>query len=584
MGICQYSPVVENSMGTETHQQRTWLSAGLVALSVLWLSACGGGGTEPTTPPQGDIPEDSTALPVVINDATFISTHFSGSGNCAECHNNLTDANANDVSIESDWSTSLMANSTRDPFWRAKVASEIQRNPALKTVLDEKCSRCHSPMANVEASYEGAPVELFGDGFLNPQNAYYNHGMDGVSCSACHQVADDGNLGTLAGFSGHYTVVDLGASERTAFGQYTNPATNPMLSNTDFRPTYASHISSSAMCATCHNLKTPFVDNTGTVVSTTPESEFPEQMVYTEWENSEFASDATARSCQDCHMPTTDGVKISNRPNALVARDDFARHTLVGANTVMLDILARNKAALGVSADGFAGAITNTRAMLASAADIEVLNQNLVNGELTVQLRVNNHSGHKLPTSYPSRRAYLHFVVRDAAGDILFESGRTNADGSIAGANADTDLSRYEPHYDEITQADQVQIYEAIMQDTDSNVTYTLLRAASYLKDNRIPPAGFDKNSVSSDIRVAGAALSDVNFNSGSDTITYKVPVGLANSVSYRAELNYQALAYGFIQDLLLDNSHPEVARFETMYNSTTLRSETIAAVDAVVP
>ena len=175
-------------------------------------------------------------------------------------------------------------------------------------------------------------------------------------------------------------------------------------------------------------------------------------------------------------------------------------------------------------------------------------------------------------------------MVRDTAGNIIFESGKTNADGSIAGADADTELRRYEPHYDEITRPEQVQIYETIMQDTDNNVTYTLLRAASYLKDNRIPPAGFDKHSVSDDIRVAGAALSDANFNSGSDTITYRIQVGLADSVKYRAELNYQALAYGFIQDLFLDNSDPEVAKFETLYNGTRLRSETIAAVDVVVP
>ena len=122
------------------------------------------------------------------------------------------------------------------------------------------------------------------------------------------------------------------------------------------------------------------------------------------------------------------------------------------------------------------------------------------------------------------------------------------------------------------------------MQDTDNHVTYTLLRAASYLKDNRIPPTGFDKNSVSDDVRVAGAAVSDANFNSGSDSITYKVPVGLATTVSYSAELKYQPLAYGFIQDLFRDNSNPEVAKFEALYNSATLHSETIAAINAVLP
>ena len=575
------------STGTNQHVKR--VTPALLVLSILLLTACGGGGSEPPTNDTTSNPtNDSTALPVAINDANFKSTHFSGSGNCTSCHNGLTDAAANDVSIESDWSTSMMANATRDPFWRAKVASEIQRNPQLKEVLDDKCSRCHAPMASVEAKFEGSSVELFGNGFLNPQNPYYNHSMDGVSCTACHQIEDNGKLGTLEGFSGKFSIVDLGTSaERTAFGQYINPEINPMLNNTGFRPTNASHISSSEMCATCHNLKTPFIDSSGTVVSTTPDTEFPEQMVYTEWENSSFASGATLQSCQDCHMPKTDGVKISTRPQTLTARNNFARHTMVGANTTMLDILSRNKEALAVTAKGFDTAITQSRAMLKTAADIEVISQTLVNEELTVQLRINNRSGHKLPTSYPSRRVYIHFVVRDNTNAIVFESGKTNADGSIVAVDADTDLSRYEPHYDEITQQDQVQVYEAIMGNTDSNVTYTLLRAASYLKDNRIPPAGFDKNTAVNDVSVTGAAMNDSNFNSGSDIITYKVNIGAAsaNTISYSAELKYQSLAYGFVKDLFQDNSNPEVAKFEALYdNSATIRSETISTIYRTLP
>jgi len=565
-----------------TYQHINRITSFSLILSISLLMACGGGDSEPTTNTSTN---DDSALPVVVNDPTFTSTHFSGSAICAECHNGLTDATGSDVSIESDWSTSMMANATRDPFWRAKVASEIQRNPQFTDLLDDKCSRCHAPMANVEAKYEGSVVGLFGDGFLNPQNAYYDHGMDGVSCTACHQIEDNGKLGTLDGFSGNFSIVDLGSSiERTAFGQYTDPSINPMLNNTGFRPTPATHISDSAICATCHNLKTPFVDSTGTVISTTPDTEFPEQMVYTEWENSTFASGATAQSCQDCHMPKTDGVKISTRPSTLNPRNNFARHTIVGANTTMLDILSRNKTALGVTATGFDTAITDTRALLNSAADLEIVSQSRVNNELVVQLRINNRSGHKLPTSYPSRRTYIHFVVRDNANNVLFESGRTNADGSIVGVDADTDLSRYEPHYDEIIQQGQVQVYETIMQNTDNNVTYTLLRAASYIKDNRIPPAGFDKNTVADDIRVIGAAMGDSNFNSGSDVITYRIVVGVASPVNFSAALKYQALAYGFVNDLFQDNNNPEVAKFEELYNSATIRSETIASINGSQP
>ena len=159
-------------MSTASNYFIKTLTRVFLILTIISLWACGGG----DAPPEADKGEP---LPVAINDTTFVSIHFSGSANCAECHNGLTDSSNTDVSIESDWSTSMMANSARDPFFRAKVASEIQRNPQLKSVLDDKCSRCHTPMANVEAKFEGAIVELFDDGFLNPQNMYYNHAMDG---------------------------------------------------------------------------------------------------------------------------------------------------------------------------------------------------------------------------------------------------------------------------------------------------------------------------------------------------------------------------------------------------------------------
>ena len=44
--------------------------------------------------------------------------------------------------------------------------------------------------------------------------------------------------------------------------------------------------------------------------------------------------------------------------------------------------------------------------------------------ELVVRMRVHNNSGHKRPTSCPSRRAYLHLTVVDQKGNTVFESGR----------------------------------------------------------------------------------------------------------------------------------------------------------------
>lgn len=532
----------------------------------------GGGGTTTNQAPIVELAAEAGPA-----DAGFWSTHFAGSDNCGSCHNGLQDAQNNDVSIETDWSTSMMANATRDPFWRAKMASEIERNPHLEEVVNDKCTRCHAPMAHVEASQDGALPTTLQEGFLNPNNPYYDLGMNGVSCTLCHQIDDTVELGTEAGFSGNFSIVDLGKNvNRTAFGQYTDPRINPMLNNTGFQPSWGGHMSDPALCASCHNLKTPFVDAQGNLATT----EFPEQMVYSEWENSAFAG--TEETCQNCHMPKTQGVKIANRPSFLAPRNDFSRHTLLGGNTAMLDIMANNKETLGITATGFDKAIAGTRAMLKSAASLNIAASHS-NGEIVVNLEVNNHSGHKFPTSFPSRRAFVHLVVRDAYGKTVFESGAMNPDGSIVGVDADLNLARYEPHYEEITSEEQVQVYEPIMGNTDGNVTYTLLRAAEYLKDNRIPPVGFDKSSVPGDIAVRGAALADDNFNNGSDSVTYRITVPYTGYYTVYAELQFQTLAYGFIQDLFLDETNTEVARFKQLYDGASLRAETIDHALAVL-
>ena len=82
-------------------------------------------------------------------------------------------------------------------------------------------------------------------------------------------------------------------------------------------------------------------------------------------------------------------------------------------------------------------------------------------------------------------------------------------------------------------------------------MTYTLLRAFSYAKDNRLLPAGFDKVSASGDIAVYGDAAADANFAGGSDQITYAIKVaGAIEMLNITVELLYQTLSYPFVTDL----------------------------------
>ena len=281
-------------------------------------------------------------------------------------------------------------------------------------------------------------------------------------------------------------------------------------------------------------------------------------------------------------MPKTTS-KVSNRPQWLGTKDGFAKHQLVGANTVMLTLLKDNAAVLDVNASNLDLGITRARDMLQSAATIEIVSASVNNGVLEARVRVQNNSGHKTPTAYPSRRMWIHFKITDSNNNVVFESGRINADGSIAGADNDGDQTVFEPHYSQITSADQVQIYETIMGDSDGNVTYTLLRGAQYLKDNRLTPKGFNKLIVPDDVAVFGQAAKDADFDLGSDEITYRIPVSVAGDLDVSVSLNYQTIAHGFLQDLYRDNQLEQVDTFKTMYDAQSLKHEQIASVQTIV-
>ena len=71
-------------------------------------------------------------------------------------------------------------------------------------------------------------------------------------------------------------------------------------------------------------------------------------------------------------------------------------------------------------------------------------------GQLAIDVMVRNLTGHKLPTAYPSRRAWLHVTIRDRDGQVIFESGAIEPSGLIRGNDNDADGRRFEPHHTEI--------------------------------------------------------------------------------------------------------------------------------------
>lgn len=512
----------------------------------------------------------------------FRSNHFSGSGICAQCHNDLKDAAGKDVSIVSAWSTTMMANATRDPFWQAKLKSEINRTPSQLTTIQDTCTRCHAPMANEEARKQGDNVQaVFEQGLLNSKNPYHDLAMNGVSCTLCHQISPNEPFGTEAGFSGNYVIDSYSSnSERLIYGPYEDVLTSPMQSFANFTPVFSEHIKSSEHCASCHDLTTPYTNGQGVILSTGKEDEFAEQMPYSEWLHSDFA---TTKSCQQCHMQRANGVKIASQPpNLKNKRDGFAQHGFLGSNRLMLSILQDYREPLGVSPKDFSSSIDNAQQLLSGAAKLEIQNAILTDNTLSFSLKINSQTGHKLPSGYPSRRIILHVIVHDNEGNIVFETGKVNDDGSVVGLDSDQQAGHYEAHYQLIESPEQVQVYEAIMHDYQGDLTYTLLRAKDYLKDNRILPRGFDKQTASRKIKVRGEAASDHDFIGGSDTVQFSLTNQQANSYTIEAELIYQTLAYAFAQDLFLDQAK-EVSQFKQMFKASSLKSTTVVSITEAV-
>lgn len=493
--------------------------------------------------------------------AKFSTDDFEGPSNCQNCHSNMKDTAGTDVTVATHWRSTMMANAANDPLWLAKVRSEIIRNPDAAEVLEQVCSRCHMPMAYTQAEVLGQPQAIFGDGFLDPGNPLHEAAMDGVSCTLCHQIQPDG-LGTPDSFSGHF-VIDTGTEppDRILFGPYPDPdptGTTIMRSGSGYTPQQGPQMTGSSLCASCHTLFTPYSDPEGGV------GMFPEQTPYLEWLNSDFGDGmGQDQQCQACHMPQAEG-GVALFPG-WPERQPFFQHYFVGGNVFMLKVLQAHVDELGLRASTalFGDTIQRTLDQLQKrTALLSVDDADLTGDALTLKLGIRTQAGHKVPTGYPGRRLWLHVAVHDFVGRTVFDSGMPLSSGAIQGNDADFKADAYEPHYDLITDPGQVQIYETIMHDGEGQVTYTLLDATGYTKDNRLLPQGFDKEGAVEAIAVAGAAAEDPTFVGGGDQITYAIDTGhYEPPFTVEVELLYQSLSYRFVRDLRQDQA-PEIERF----------------------
>ena len=518
----------------------------------------------------------------------LIHGDFATAATCGECHSATATTNVDEggrpVGLHELWSVSAMANAALDPLFRAALANEIARAPGAADAIATTCLTCHAGLGRHSQKRAGFTTTL---DLLYSEEADGVLARDGVSCTLCHQI-EPANLGTDSSFSGGY---ELSTSKRLA-GPYPSPFTRPMVNRIGFTPFEGAHIQSSALCGTCHTLVTEAITPAGIGTG----HHMGEQLTYLEWRRSAFTTEgggATPQSCQDCHMPDRreDGqplfTRLAHRPDGsdfdqVSPRGPFSRHGFAGANTLLPKLLRAGRASLQP--------IGNDAALLAaeeSARDVlrsqtarltigEIVHSQ---GVLTFTAHLENLVGHKFPSGYPSRRAFLHVRVQDPAGVLLFESGAVDEEGRLIGPTGEPlgpelQAGGFHPHRTLCTNESEVAVYESVMDDGLGGPAFELLAARGYVKDNRLLPKGH-VDVTTGPQSTAAVGVSDDDFRPGFDDVHFALPL---SSTPGRVEVRllYQTFSPRYLDELLVRNT-PQAASLRSTFDGSMLRPERVA-------
>ncbi len=478
---------------------------------------------------------DDSLLAALPKPAPIDTERFASVVVCDRCHTpgdkTMRASNGADISPVTEIQAGMMSLAARDPYYLAALRREIVANPGAKVAIEATCNRCHAPAGFAESN--GA---LGLDDLIRGTSDAAVLGREGVGCVGCHGLEPE-KLGDDSSFTGQQPL----RTDRVSFGLVRQPLGEVMQQMSKHTPKPSAHMAESRLCASCHTVLVHRLDPTGAPIG----DEIPEQATFLEWRASGFARGAKAKSCQDCHMPTSEdelgkGVAIetpfATRPPDAPPRKGYRRHALRGGNSYLLRRLAEVPDWLNAATtpELLRAAADATDVFLGSAAQIVVDKISKAGAQLTIV----NLTGHKLPTGYPTRRMWLHAKVLDATGKTLAEWG-AHKDGAIVDGDKRLDVSgAILPHRTQLDGPGQVIIWEQVPVNAQGKRTHLLLGVASIAKDNRVLPAGWSSKHPDG-ARTKPIGVTDGDFAAGSDKLKIVFPAGAA---SLELELLYQSI------------------------------------------
>ncbi|HIF39764.1 MAG TPA: hypothetical protein EYQ74_01530 [Planctomycetes bacterium] len=491
---------------------------------------------------------------------------------CARCHNPSSDAEAlhaidgSDASPVGTFNGTVMQSAFIDPYYRAQLAHEASFLPAEQaSELESDCLRCHAPLVAFERQLAQQPPANLAQTLLD------GRASEGVSCTACHRIGPDG-LGDEATFDGHPPL----SLDARLFGPYPEPFTGPMLNMTGYEVTYGPHMVGSSLCGTCHTLRTH---------PSSGADPFLEQSPYLEWRNSDFSYEQGAteksRSCQACHMTDVGSMKIAHAPSGfdfafLEDRPEVRTHGIVGGNAMLLDLLAANGEELGAlasTADYERLAVKTRQQLGGQTVSLEVEAGESSPDTIEFNVVVGNRAGHRLPTGYPSRRMWLEVQVEGPNG-VWFASGVPDEEGRILPKAEAFSM----PHLNQITEAQQVQIWERVAVNSAGAPTTRVATMARSLKDNRLLPLGWSADGPHAERTGPVGVGDDPDFLGGEDRVAFSLtlPESQAGKQTVEVRVLFQTMPPAWTDPFAEGKSEAE-RRFTRMLAEAPTRYEVLA-------
>jgi hypothetical protein len=359
--------------------------------------------------------------------------------------------------------------------------------------------------------------------------------FDSVQCDPCHRLVNptsaEGmslvNNPPVTTYGNAQMVVDPGTSP------FAQPARRGPYANSvsPFHPTlYSAFFEQGEFCGTCHDVSNPLLPDPMDPYNV--QKQHVIERTYSEWKASAFAPLGHQGDCQSCHMPHVQNDVVCVIGTAPL-RTHLPVHRIVGGNAWIPDTIPLQYAVANPAA--YAATKQAAIAMLQGAARLHVTTNPLPNG-VQARVRVENTTGHKLPTGYPEgRRMWLRVKGFDASNNLVFQSGEYDATTAILVPDA------------------QLEVFEVVpgqMGPGGCAPSFHFVLNDCIAKDNRIPPKGF-KNATFAAFQGApvGATYLDGQFW---DETFYTLPSAVDR---VEAELLYQTASRDYVEFLMNENT-----------------------------